>query len=127
MKKTQKNSLLDTTAPILPIGTVAITLGISQRMLRIYDQENILSPKRSAKNRRNYSLDDIERGKLILFITRNLTNKLAGVKFILTMLDERKIKPQDYMNYINKILKSAKITVQDSNVPSKRGRKPKKS
>ena len=124
----QKQSI-KTNLPILPISAVASALNVHQRTLRIYDSEGILSPKRTDKNRRNYSLDDLEKAKLILFLTRNLALNLAGVKIILTMLEKNKVKPMDYINYIEKTAKQAGIDtkIQETNIAktSKRGRKPK--
>ncbi len=118
---------INTKLPILPIGAVATTLNIHQRTLRIYDKEGILSPKRSAKNRRNYTLDDIEKAKLILFLTRNLALNLAGVKIILTMLEENNVDPQDYLEYVNNIALKAKIDTkkQEDNIEkcAKKGRR----
>ena len=93
-KKTDKE-LIDTKLAILPIGSVAQSLGIHQRTLRIYDKEGILSPTRSDKNRRNYSIDDLEKAKLVLFLTRNSPLNLSGVKIILAILAENKIEPKD--------------------------------
>lgn len=118
---------INTKLPILPIGAVATTLNIHQRTLRIYDKEGILSPKRSTKNRRNYTLDDIEKAKLILFLTRNLALNLAGVKIILTMLEENNVDPQDYLEYVNNIALKAKIDTkkQEDNIEkcAKKGRR----
>ena len=79
------------------------------------------------KNRRNYSIDDLERAKLILFLTRNLALNLSGVKIILKILEENNIEPKDYIKYIDKIAKLANINtnVQEDNIKktSKRGRK----
>ena len=123
------NKKIKTNLPILPISAIAQALDVHQRTLRIYDKEGILSPKRSDKNRRNYSLDDLEKAKLILFLTRNLALNLSGVKIILAILEENKVKPKDYITYINKIAKIAKIDTskQETNIEktSKRGRKPK--
>lgn len=125
----QKENHIETNAAILPISVIASTLNVHQRTLRIYDAEGILVPKRSDKNRRNYCLDDIEKGKVIQFLTRNLALNLAGVKIILSMLEKNNIKPSNYLNYIQDIAKNAGIDVdaQESNVAktSKRGRKPK--
>ena len=71
MEKENKNSTVDTKLPILPISAMATALNVHQRTLRIYDGEGILIPQRTEKNRRNYSLDDLEKAKLILFLTRN--------------------------------------------------------
>ena len=123
------NKKIKTNLPILPISAIAQALEVHQRTLRIYDKEGILSPKRYDKNRRNYSLDDLEKAKLILFLTRNLALNLSGVKIILAILEENKVKPKDYITYINKIAKVAKIDIakQENNIEktSKRGRKPK--
>ncbi len=126
-KENNNNQPIDTSLAILPISSVAQTLNIHQRTLRIYDKEGILSPKRTDKNRRNYSIDDLERAKLILFLTRNLALNLSGVKIILKILEENNIEPKDYIKYIDKIAKLANINtnVQEDNIKktSKRGRK----
>ena len=112
---------------ILPISSIAQALNVHQRTLRIYDKEGILSPQRTDKNRRNYSLDDLERAKLVLFLTRNLALNLSGVKIILKLLEEQKIQPKNYIEYIDKIAKLANIdtNAQKNNIEktSKRGRK----
>ena len=90
MKNDNKN--LNTSLAILPISSIATALNVHQRTLRIYDKEGILSPNRSQKNRRNYSLDDLEKARLVLFLTRNLALNLSGVKIILAMLEENKIQ-----------------------------------
>ena len=65
-KETTKKQPLNTGLAVLPISTIASALNVHQRTLRIYDREGILSPVRSQKNRRNYSLNDLEKAKLIL-------------------------------------------------------------
>ena len=77
MEKKEKNNF-DNNLAILPISAIAKALDVHQRTLRIYDKEGILCPNRSQKNRRNYSLNDLERAKLILFLTRNLALNLSG-------------------------------------------------
>ncbi len=122
---------INTTLAILPISSIAQALGVHQRTLRIYDKEGILTPSRSQKNRRNYSIDDLEKAKLVLYLTRNLALNLSGVKIILAMLEMNKVKPSDYIKYIEKIAKCAGINTQkqESNIEktSKRGRKAKLS
>lgn len=128
-KETTKKQPLNTGLAVLPISTIASALNVHQRTLRIYDNEGILCPKRTDKNRRNYSLDDLEKAKLILFLTRNLALNLSGVKIILAILEKNKVKPMEYISYIEKIAKQAGIDtkVQENNIvkTSKRGRKPK--
>ena len=126
-KEKNNNQSIDTTLAILPISAIAQALNVHQRTLRIYDKEGILCPQRSDKNRRNYSLDDLEKAKLVLFLTRNLALNLSGVKIILKILEENKIEPKNYIEYIDKIAKLANIdtTEQENNIQktSKRGRK----
>lgn len=128
---TEKKEKINTSLAILPIGIVAQTLNVHQRTLRIWDSQGILCPKRTDKNRRSYSFDDIEKGKLILFLTRNLALNLAGVKITLGFFEELKIKPADYMEYIEKIAKQTGMDTkaQESNIEktSKRGRRTKVS
>lgn len=126
----QKNTKkMDSKLAILPISSIATALNVHQRTLRIYDNEGILTPQRTSKNRRNYSLDDLEKAKLILFLTRNLALNLAGVKIILALLEQNKVKPADYMSYIETLAKKAGIDtkLQEDNIAktSKRGRKAK--
>ena len=113
--------------PVLSIGKVASALNVHQRTLRIYDEQRLLVAKRSKQNRRLYSLNDIEKGKLIQFLTRNLAINLAGVRIILKLLEVGKVKPDLYIQYINDVAKSAKIDnkTQQYNVErlSKRGKK----
>ena len=125
----KENKTVDTAMPILPISSVASALNVHQRTLRIYDSEGILCPKRTEKNRRNYSLDDLEKAKLILFLTRNLAMNLSGVKLFLAVVEGNNIQPCDYMDYIEKYVKIAgiNIDIQNNNIQktAKRGRKPK--
>lgn len=117
----------DPQTPILPIGSFAQSLNIHPRTLRIYDKEKILCPKRSIKNRRYYSIDDFEKAKLIQFLTKNLALNLSGVKIMLALLQQNKVKIEDSISYINKIARIANIdlSVQEENITktSKRGRK----
>jgi DNA-binding transcriptional MerR regulator len=114
-------------APALSIGAMAKALGVHQRTLRIYDAQGILTPKRSELNRRLYSMEDVERGKFVLFLTKNLAINLMGVKIILKLLESTKIKPKLYVDYINGLASSLNIdkSVQEENIAklSKRGRR----
>ena len=131
MQKKTDTQILNADIAILPISSIAAALNVHQRTLRIYDKEGILTPRRTDKNRRNYSLNDLERAKLVLFLTRNLALNLAGVKIILKMLEEQKIEPKSYLEYINKIAKMAGVdtSMQEINIEktSRRGRRTKES
>lgn len=130
-KENIKNGAMNTELPILPISSVAAALNVHQRTLRIYDAQGILCPKRTEKNRRNYSLNDLEKAKLILFLTRNLAMNLSGVKLILAMVEGSKVEPCEYIKYVEKYAKIAGIDTQaqENNIEktAKRGRKPRDS
>lgn len=115
--------------PILSISVLSSLLDVHQRTLRIYDKEGILCPLRTDKNRRLYSLDNVEKCRLILFLTRNLGINLSGVKIIFSMLEGSNIKSKDYIAYLNKIAKLVNINleIQQNNIlkNSKKGRKKK--
>lgn len=117
------------TQPIYPISVIAEILKVHQRTLRIYDEEGLLSPKRSPKNRRLYSLEDTERGKFIQYLTKEMGINLAGIKIILNMLDKLQIELENRIDFISKIAEELNITpeMQKQNrlKLSKRGRKKK--
>ena len=93
----------DRKLPILPIGAIAKVLGVHQRTLRIYDECGILVPSRSATNKRLYTLEDVELGRYILFLTRNLGVNLAGVKVILTLIKKNFENIEEYTPYTKAI------------------------
>ncbi|MEI7473533.1 MAG: MerR family transcriptional regulator [bacterium] len=122
---------LDNDKPVFPISVVAEILGVHQRTLRIYDEANILAPSRSAKNRRLYSVKDIEKGKFVQYLTRELGINLAGIKIIFYLLEQQKINPANYVDHINQIALKLDISTeiqQENRIKlSRRGRKPSKA
>ena len=112
--------------PLYPISVLSDLLDVHQRTLRIYEEQNLLVPSRSSKNRRLYSQNDIEKAKLILYLTRNLALNLAGVKVVLGVLKELKVKPEKYIDLINRVSKENNFNEQENILKSlKRGRKAK--
>jgi MerR family transcriptional regulator/heat shock protein HspR len=61
-------------------------LNLHPRTLMIYESENLIKPQRTATNRRRYSEDDIRRVRVIQFLTRQKGVNLAGVKYVLLLL-----------------------------------------
>ena len=102
----------------LTIGTVAEALNVTQETLRTWDRENILSPKRSETNRRYYTLDDIKKGNIIKFMTRNLLLNLSGVKIVLAMLEANNIELDEQENYLKKLAQKAGFSkdIQEENI-----------
>jgi len=117
--------------PMFPISIVANILKVHQRTLRIYDEENLLVPDRSPKNRRLYSFNDIERGKFIQYLTREMGINLAGVKIIFYLLNQQSVEPSKYLGHISEVAKELDISleIQEENriKLSRRGRKPVKT
>lgn len=108
-------NLIDLGTPVLPISVVAEHLKVHQRTLRIYDDEKILCPGRSPKNRRLYSFNDIEKGKFIQHLTRNLGLNLAGVKIALALLEEADISPDSYTEKVNGVFAQYGISQEVQN------------
>lgn len=128
LEKIQGNAVFEPERPIFPISVVADILKVHQRTLRIYDDENILVPSRSLKNRRLYCFNDIEKGKFIQFLTKEIGINLAGIKIILNLLSQQSIAPEKSLEHITKIAKNLNISseIQQENKTklSRRGRKP---
>ncbi len=129
--KIKNQAGLDMQKPMFSISVLAEILNVHQRTLRIYDEESILSPSRSPKNRRLYSLNDIEKGKFIQYLTRELGINLAGIKIILDLLIRLGVPQEDYVAYLSNVAKDVNITIEEQQMNkeklSKRGRKKKVS
>jgi MerR family transcriptional regulator, heat shock protein HspR len=77
-------------APSRAVFTPSIAseiLNLHPRTLMIYESEALVKPQRTATNRRRYSEDDIRRVRAIQFLTRDRGVNLAGVKLILSLLE----------------------------------------
>jgi MerR family transcriptional regulator/heat shock protein HspR len=61
-------------------------LNLHPRTLMIYESESLIKPQRTATNRRRYSEDDIRRVRVIQYLTRQKGVNLAGVKYVLRLL-----------------------------------------
>jgi len=127
LTQTQEKQGLDPEKPMFPISVAADILKVHQRTLRIYDDETLLVPNRSPKNRRLYSFNDIERGKFIQYLTRELGINLAGIKIIFHLLSSQKIESAKYMDHISNVARDLNISPeaqQENRIKlSRRGRK----
>ncbi len=72
------------------IGIAAELIGVHPQTLRMYEQKGLLCPRKSIKNTRLYSQEDVDLGRYIQQLTREMGTNLAGVKRILDL--ESKIK-----------------------------------
>ena len=75
--------------PVFMIGIAADLIGVHPQTLRMYEQKGLLRPRKSLKNTRLYSQEDVELGRYIQKLTQELGTNLAGVKRILDL--EKKI------------------------------------
>jgi len=62
------------------ISVAAELAGMHPQTLRIYESKGLITPRRSAKNTRLYSRDDVERLRRIQELTSELGMNLAGVQ-----------------------------------------------
>lgn len=47
--------------PVFPIGTMMMLTELSARQIRYYEDQGLITPERTATNRRLYSLNDVDR------------------------------------------------------------------
>jgi MerR family transcriptional regulator/heat shock protein HspR len=105
------------------IKHAAQVINVHQRTLRIYDDEQILIPSRSEKNRRLYTNSDLKRGILITTMTTNFGLNLAAIKMIFNILTDLKVPKNEWYNYLFAV--AVKEKCYKDLVETNRGRKPK--
>ena len=76
--------------PLFMIGIAADLIGVHPQTLRMYEQKGLLCPRKSIKNTRLYSQEDVELGRYIQKLTQEMGMNLAGVKKVLDL--ERRIE-----------------------------------
>jgi MerR family transcriptional regulator/heat shock protein HspR len=84
----------DLTRPRYIISIAAELASCHPRTLRIYEEEGLLAPQRR-NNLRLYSEADIQRVRIIRFLTRRQRVNLAGVRVILQLEEIGKIRVFD--------------------------------
>jgi MerR family transcriptional regulator, heat shock protein HspR len=82
--------------PVFMIGVAAELIGVHPQTLRMYEQKGLLCPRKSIKNTRLYSQEDIELGQHIQKLTQEMGLNLAGVEKILSL--ERRISKLEAEN-----------------------------
>jgi len=70
------------------ISVAAELAGMHPQTLRIYETRGLITPKRSPKNTRLYSQEDVERLRRIQELTSELGMNLAGVEKVFEMEQE---------------------------------------
>ena len=75
--------------PVFMIGIASELIGVHPQTLRMYEQKGLLRPRKSIKNTRLYSQEDVDLGRYIQRLTQEMGMNLAGVKKVLDL--ERRI------------------------------------
>jgi MerR family transcriptional regulator, heat shock protein HspR len=70
------------------ISVAAELAGMHPQTLRIYEARGLITPKRSPKNTRLYSLEDVERLRRIQELTGEMGMNLAGVEKVFELEGE---------------------------------------
>jgi MerR family transcriptional regulator, heat shock protein HspR len=70
------------------ISVAAELAGMHPQTLRIYESRGLIEPKRSPKNTRLYSQEDVDRLRRIQRLTSELGMNLAGVERVFELEDE---------------------------------------
>jgi MerR family transcriptional regulator/heat shock protein HspR len=98
---------IDPDKPLYPIGVVADILGVPQRVLRAYEEKEVIKPSRSDSNRRLYSQRDIEKIEYVHYLKQIKEVNLSGIKEIFSLLDKlREEERQKLMSYVERETKS---------------------
>jgi MerR family transcriptional regulator, heat shock protein HspR len=78
----------DSARGVYMISVAAELAGMHPQTLRIYEARGLITPKRSPKNTRLYSQDDVERLRRIQALTNELGVNLAGVEKVFELEGE---------------------------------------
>jgi MerR family transcriptional regulator/heat shock protein HspR len=78
----------DSDRGVYMISVAAELAGMHPQTLRIYETRGLITPKRSPKNTRLYSQEDVERLRRIQELTGELGMNLAGVERVFELEEE---------------------------------------
>jgi MerR family transcriptional regulator, heat shock protein HspR len=79
--------------PVYMIGIASELIGVHPQTLRMYEQKGLLRPRKSIKNTRLYSQEDVDLGRYIQRLTQDMGMNLAGVKKVIDL--ERQVASLD--------------------------------
>src|SRR3954467_15566070 len=85
---TSKRRDLDPRRGVYMISVAAELAGMHPQTLRIYESRGLIEPKRSPKNTRLYSQEDVDRLRRIQELTSELGMNLAGVEKVFELEEE---------------------------------------
>src|SRR5690242_17549126 len=79
---------MDPRRGVYMISVAAELAGMHPQTLRIYESRGLIQPKRSPKNTRLYSQEDVDRLRRIQELTSELGMNLAGVEKVFELEEE---------------------------------------
>lgn len=71
--------------PVYVISVAAKLVGLHEQTLRLYEKKGLVKPKRTKRNTRLYSLEDLKKLMLIKFLTQRRGLNINGVKLFLEL------------------------------------------
>ncbi len=71
--------------PVYMIGIASELIGVHPQTLRVYEQKGLLRPRKSIKNTRLYSQEDVDLGRYIQRLTQEMGMNLAGVSKVIDL------------------------------------------
>jgi MerR family transcriptional regulator/heat shock protein HspR len=83
-----KRREVDPRRGVYMISVAAELAGMHPQTLRIYESRGLIQPKRSPKNTRLYSQEDVDRLRRIQELTSEMGMNLAGVERVFELEDE---------------------------------------
>ncbi len=85
------------------IGIASELIGVHPQTLRMYEQKGLLRPRKSIKNTRLYSQEDVDRGRYIQRLTQEMGMNLAGVKKVID-LERQVARMEDEIRALREVL-----------------------
>ena len=67
------------------IGIASELIGVHPQTLRMYEQRGLIRPRKSIKNTRLYSQEDVDLGRYIQRLTQEMGMNLAGVRKVIDL------------------------------------------
>ena len=102
-RETRRDTNISLDKPIYTISVASEILETHPRTLMMYEDLGLIEPYRTATNRRRYSQRNVRKLQVIQQLTREKGVNLAGVKYILMLLESLKnggVKPPDDLKQV---------------------------
>lgn len=84
--------------PVYTISVAARLVGVRPRTLRLYEEMGLIHPQRRATGHRLYTQEEIDRLIFIKQLAEIKRINLAGIKFLLELVDRLQIELDTLLN-----------------------------